>query len=149
LRGWWRPSWRVSRPGSSQAPGDGKVSPNDTIIMGKYPTKLAPTTTDDFADWGVKSHTVASVALKVPQGLVVTTTSGREHRWSFGSAIQAIYGEGQEANSSFLKDSILSPFTDEIKMVSGSPSQPVAVHPPPSNDYDDDDFFDLDFYYAP
>ncbi len=127
---------------------DGKVSPNDTIIMGQYPTSVTPTAMD-FASWGVERHTVASVTLRIMDGLVVTTTSGGELRWSYGSSIAEVYSEGEDPDSSHLRDSILSSFTDDIRMAPSSPSKPDATPPSSASDDDNNDFLDLDFYYTP
>ena len=115
--------------------GDRRVSPGDTITMGRYPTKQNPGPAD-FADWGVASHVVSTVTRATSDTVRVTTTAGGQHEWRLrGAPHLDVYEEslvGDIAAYSGFADKPdtapkLSIVFDELSTHPDSPSRPITV----------------------
>ena len=129
--------------------GDKTPSAGDTIVMGKYPTKLPPTTSD-FASWGVTSHVIDKVHSADPDELEVWTGTGTfpdtQHVWyseSISSSDQ--YDDYIESaalgGTSELEDRVASSADDSIYFMPSSPSRPTTTVPETRARSTGDDYF--------
>jgi hypothetical protein len=63
--------------------GDGIPSAGDTVEMGRYPTSFEASA---FADWGIRSHLVASVDVSEPDRIYTRDSTFGAHWWTRRSA---------------------------------------------------------------
>ncbi len=135
--------------------GDNAPSAGDTIEMGKYPTSMTPTL-GDFADWQVRSHTVASVSRATATSVTVFSTSGGRHTWRMRvappvDAYEETYVEGSDVYSGIADNSDeplkITFYFNELSTDVGSPSQPATEIPfTQALGNGDDRFIDVGIY---
>jgi hypothetical protein len=128
---------------------DGVPSPDDTIIMGMYPTTANPTSPAQYLPWGVTHHVVATVDNKAPEFIVVTTTTGGIHTWTKTSGSYRDEYEEESATGEFsqVDDWPDALGDDTVSVDQGSPSEPTMSdiwwHPSSG----DDRLVDVELYY--
>ena len=125
----------------------GTINAGDTIIMGRYPT--SPTVITPFADWRVKSHTVATVILlgPFPHLRRVTTTTGGTHTWiRTADASSDEYYESSAGGSSDIGDRYAAGDGDYVETDPASPSQPTSSLALEEPGLGDDGLIDVIFY---
>jgi Ca2+-binding RTX toxin-like protein len=130
--------------------GDGVPSANvpaDTIVMGRYPTKLVPTASD-FSDWIVKTHTVATVSAHA-NWMYVNDTHDRGHYWYRTNAgYEDEYWETGPDGTSDFADRSASGADDLVWAEVGSPSAPgTAIPYTETAGSGDDKFIDVELNY--
>ena len=131
---------------------DGTLSKGDTIEMGMYPLTLQPTTMDDFAAWGVKSHIIEEVQAADPEEWAVWTDAYTVlHSWySEATVTDEQYDEYHEMGSgiiSELEDLLPAGANDSLEFNTGSPSKPtIAISSEEAPGDGDDYFIDVIFY---
>ena len=135
--------------------GDGVPSgpsggvPGDTIEMGRFPTTLTPTSTTDFADWWVKSHTVATIDQMGSGRLWVTTTINRKHGWSDAIDVQFYQEErGASVDLSAVQDGMAIAHNDFVLMNADSPSRPTVLPWLSTDRRDDDRLVDVELHWG-
>ncbi len=136
---------------------DGTPSPGDTIVMDRYPEDTDAAT---FGKWDVTSHVITSVKKARADHLLVKAESGWHGWWTAVNGIEQ-YREAVELSDiypasagalSYIKDAIISPDRDSIRIQDGSPSQPpTSYHTDHETTADgtDDPFVDVDLFYTP
>ncbi len=131
--------------------GNGKVSRSDSIIMGRYPTTLTPTTLADFGDWGVRIRTISYLETPGECATYVhaVDTSGGWHQWGAGCGTgdATYYIESSGPKFSQIGDFAGAATDDELFVDPASPSRPADSIEDWAPGTGDDRLIDVEFYY--
>ncbi len=130
---------------------DGVLSKGDSVVMGKYPTKLQPGA--PYAAWSEKNHVVEKIDLADKDEVHLISTSGGTHVW-ITAEDQEVYSEGGTVNGaspavsrpeSGIGDWILDDSEmDKITVQLGSPSLPATAACDANTDPGSQSFLDVD-----
>ncbi len=128
--------------------GDMKPSAGDTVQMGKYPTTLMPVGLPQFTDWGVKTHSVVSVA-GIGSDCINVNPGASQLTWcrtNISTGYKDAYYDDYDGNSKVF-DHYDSSKDDEIKMDDLSPSKPASTFALSAPGDGDDKLIDVEFYF--